>query len=154
MVLRSPVRRTRQGRYQINLGHAERRALRDLAPQFAALLSDPERPELRRLFPPAYSDPADSERQREYRRLMLEDLVALHREALELLSATAERRELSEEELLCWSKAINSVRLVLGTILGVTEEEGPSDPTSPESELYLWLSYLQEWAVGALAGET
>ena len=91
------VRRDRQGGYVLRLGASDREMLRQLAPQFSALLEEPDQPVLRRLFPPAYSDPAHAEQQEEYRRLMQEDLVARHREELELLASTADADHLSEE---------------------------------------------------------
>jgi Domain of unknown function (DUF2017) len=52
---------------------------------------------------------------------------------------------------------LNALRLVLGTRLDVREDQPPSvDPTSPhtrESAIYLYLSYLQEQLVEAIAGE-
>ena len=73
------------GRYRLNLSEGDRSALQSLVPQFADLLDDPARPVLRRLFPPAYSDPAHTEQQDEYRRLMQDDLVERHRAELDLV---------------------------------------------------------------------
>jgi len=148
------VRRDRQGGYALRLGSSDRDMLRRLAPQFSALLDEPDQPILRRLFPPAYSEPAHAEQQEEYRRLMQEDLVARHREELELLRSTADADHLSEAELLAWTRALNSVRLVLGTFLDIQEGDEGRRPVSAEEALYHWLTHLQGEAIDALAGDT
>ncbi len=137
----------------MRLSASDRDMLRQLAPQFSALLDEPDQPILRRLFPPAYSDPAHAEQQEEYRRLMQEDLVARHREELELLRSTADADHLSEEQLLAWTRALNSVRLVLGTFLDVQEGDEGRRPASAEESLYHWLTHLQGEAIDALAGD-
>ena len=148
------IRRDRQGSYVLRLGASDREMLRQLAPQFSALLDEPDQPVLRRLFPPAYSDPAHTEHQDEYRRLMQEDLVARHREELELLTSTASADHLTEAELLAWTRALNGLRLVLGTFLDIQEGDEGRRPTSPEESLYHWLTHLQGEAIEALSGDT
>jgi hypothetical protein len=148
------VRRDRQGGYTLHLDAQARDVLRQLGPQFRALLDEPDQPVLQRLFPPAYSELAYIDNQEEYRRLMQEDLVARHRDELDLLVSTADADHLSEEELLGWTRAINSLRLVLGTFLDVQEGDDGRRPASPEESLYHWLTYLQGEAIDALAGGT
>lgn len=148
------VRRDRQGGFRLQLGADDREVLRTLVPQFRALLDDPAQPVLRRLFPPAYADPAHDEHQEEYRRLMQEDLVERHREELDLLVATADAETLTEEQLLAWTRALNSLRLVLGTFLDVSEEDEQQPPSTPEESLYTWLTYLLGEAIDALDGQT
>jgi hypothetical protein len=150
---RRPIRPDRDGGFQLNLGGDDRERLRRLAPEFSALLDEPEHPALRRLFPPAYAQPSDVEHEEEYRRLMLEDLVARHREELDVLAATATKDHLTEEELLVWSRALNSVRLVLGTVLDVSEADEGRAPETYEEALYHWLTYLLGETIEALAGE-
>ena len=148
------IRRDRQGRFRLQLAADDRAVLKTLAPQFRALLEDPAQPVLRRLFPPAYSDPAHEAQQEEYRRLMQDDLVERHREELDLLAATADAETLTEEQLLAWTRALNSLRLVLGTFLDVTEEDERRRPSSPEEALYGWLTYLLGETIDALDGQT
>ncbi|HEX6394414.1 MAG TPA: DUF2017 family protein [Acidimicrobiales bacterium] len=128
--------------------------LRGLAPQFVELLDDPSQPVLERLFPPAYSSPEHIEQQDEYRRLMQEDLVDRHREELELLASTAGAETLTEEQLLAWTRALNSLRLVLGTYLDVSEDDDRGAPESPEEAMYQWLTYILGEAIEALSGQT
>lgn len=144
----------KQGGYRIRLDADERELLRNLAPQFIELLDDPSQPVLERLFPPAYSDPEHLEKQDEYRRLMQEDLVDRHREELELLATTASSETLTEEQLLAWSRALNSLRLVLGTHLDVSEEDDSPRAATPDDALYQWLTYLLGEVIDALSGQT
>lgn len=109
---------------------------------------------LRRLFPPAYTNAGDSERQEEYKRLMEEDLVARHREEFDLLASTADARTLTQEQLEAWSRALNSIRLVLGTYLDVSEDDEGRNPQSTEESVYRWLTYLLGEAIEALSGQT
>jgi hypothetical protein len=153
MIGRRPIRRTRSGRFTVSLGNDERRLLRILPGQMRAVLNEPEDPGLRRLFPPAYSDPDDHEHAEEFRRLMTEDLLARHREALDVLEETADATEVSAEQLDGWMRALNSLRLLLGTRLDVTEEDDLRAPMDDEHALYYFLGYLQECVVAALSRE-
>jgi hypothetical protein len=119
--------------------------------QFVAVMADPDAPVLYRLFPPAYSAPGDAAHQEEFRRLMQQDLVDRHREDLELVVSTAEATALSEMQLLAWSRAINSVRLALGTYLGVSEDQPSSRSDSWAESTYELLGVLLEETVDALS---
>ena len=146
------VRRTRSGRYQLRLDDDERSLLRSLPSQLRELLTTDD-PSLGRLFPTAY--PGDAEREEEYRRLMREDLVERHRAALDVMAETIDAGELDEEQLRAWMRAVNQMRLVLGTRLDVSEdmyEEGvdASDTRAPAFALYSYLGWLQEHIVQAL----
>jgi len=140
--------------FKLNLGGEERDLLRNLGPQFAALLDDPAQPVLERLFPPAYSESEDLELQDEYRRLMQEDLVDRHREELEALVATAGADTLTFEQLLGWARALNSIRLVLGTHLDVQQDDESRRPETPDEALYQWLTYLLGEVIEAMEDQT
>lgn len=144
----------RAGVYHLNLDEELRQILRELMEHLLVLLDDPDAPVMHRVFPPAYSDPADVARQDEYRRLMMEDLVERRREECRMVLETAERKTLTEEQLLAWSRTINSLRLVLGTHLDVSEDAEPRLPQSVEESAYQWLSLLLEEAVDALSRQT
>jgi Domain of unknown function (DUF2017) len=134
----------------------DRAVLRQLVPQFTSLLDDPDQPVVKRLFPPAYSDSDDSfvEQQQEYRRLMQDDLVQRHRQEFELLVNTADAKTLTEEQLLAWAGAINSIRLILGTYLDVSEDDQSPAPETTEEAVYRWLTYVLGEAIEALSGQT
>lgn len=151
MIRARRIRPNRHGGFDLRLPPAERQLLRSLTGQLEPILalgSD----DLRRLYPPAYSD--DPTRQAEYDQLMRADLIEHHRHALSVLAATAGSKQITEDELAVWLKAINSLRLVLGTRLGVTEDTvltGPGDPRTPSLSVYHYLSFLQEQGTEALS---
>jgi hypothetical protein len=147
------VKRLRSGRYQLRLDSEERELLRGLPTQLRQLLGTSD-PSLLRLFPTAYTD--DPKREAEYQQLMREDLLERHRGALEVMEETIDAAELDEEQLVAWMKAVNQMRLVLGTRLEVTEDlydEGmdSNDPRAPAFALYSYLGFLQEHIVQALS---
>jgi hypothetical protein len=148
----SHIERTRSGSYRLRLTRRERALLRELAEELRARLDgDLDEPSLRRLFPPAYPD--DDEAQAEYRHLTGDELLDGRRAALRLLEE--ERDRLDEDELGLWLRALNDLRLVLGTRLDVREdtfERGiPGDGRQArELAVYAYLSWLQEQAVEAL----
>jgi Domain of unknown function (DUF2017) len=148
------VRRNRKGHYDIRLPEVERNLLRSLAPQMRELLSSDD-PVLDRLFPVAYPD--DTDRETEYRLLVRDELRSSHEAALTALEDSADAERLDEEQLQAWMRAVNEVRLVLGTRLDVTEEgyERPTEPDDPRIEafaVYDYLTWLQGTIVEALSG--
>jgi hypothetical protein len=150
------IERAAGGRFRLRLSAAERHLLRDLPAELRSLLEGGSKdPTLRRLFPPAHEGDADAEA--EYQELMHDELLGKHRDALAVLEQTADREELREEEFDAWLSALNDLRLVLGTRLGVTEElyETDIDLNDPDAGglgVYLYLTWLQEQFVEAAAG--
>ena len=146
--------RAQGGEVRLELSRHERALLAALAAELRAELEGgPGDPSLRRLFPPAYEDDGD---ERAYRELTGEGLLEGRREALELLASTVERERLSAEEADAWLRALNDLRLVLGTRLDVQEDtfEGdlhPDDPRTQELVVYGYLSWIQEQLVAALS---
>jgi hypothetical protein len=106
---------------------------------------------LKRLFPPAYAGADHAEHETEYRRLMGDDLRRGHKEAAELMLATLDAEELDDEQAEAWLRGLNELRLVVGTVLDVSEEdEGPDDPDDPRAStyaLYAFLTDLQAWLI-------
>jgi hypothetical protein len=144
---------TRDGSFRLNLPPEERNVLRALPAQLRDLLASDD-PSLVRLFPPAYVD--DPVKEAEFRSLVRDDLVARHRDALEVLEHTVDRDKLTEAELVGWSRAINALRLVLGTILDVDEaidyDTIPDDhPDAGRYAVYSYLTFLLDTAVTALS---
>jgi Domain of unknown function (DUF2017) len=148
------VRRTRRGDFELRLTRQERELLRELPSQLREALPTAD-VGVGRLFPPAYAD--DPEREDEYRRLVRDDLIEQHLEALRIMEETIDARRLSEEQLTAWLGSLNDLRLVLGTRLQVTEETyerelDPDDPNASAHTLFLYLGWLEEQVVEALAG--
>ena len=144
------------GGVRLRLSQDERALLVGLTGELRALLEvAPDDPTLRRLFPPAYDDDAD---ERAYRDLTGDSLLDARREALELLERTADREQLTAEEADAWLRALNDLRLVLGTRLDVQEDTFASEPdlNDPRGQalaVYGYLSWLQEQLVEALSSD-
>jgi hypothetical protein len=148
------IRRTRAGSYEIRLPDEERALLGALAPQLRDLLGgDLDEPTVRRLFPTAYAD--EPERDREYQALVRDALADRRRAAVETLLATLNESVLTEEQLLAWMGSVNDLRLVIGTHLDVSEDTelvpDPEDPDAPLLAAYGYLGFLLESIVEALA---
>lgn len=149
----SRVKRTRRGDYQLRLPEHERAVLRTLPGQLRELLASDD-PSLARLFPPAYAD--DPVRNEEYEGMVHDDLVAQRVAATRLMEETIDADRLSEEQLTAWLGAVNDLRLILGTRLGVTEDMYDAgipdeDPRAPQFALFAYLGLLEEQMVEALA---
>ncbi len=111
-----------------------------------------------RLFPRAYLDPTEDDASRAWLadvqpELMEGKLAALNDMRASLARAEATRKgrkvELTPAEVQAWLTGLNDVRLVLGTILDITDDSdigtlGRGDPEQQErANLYGWLTYLQ-----------
>ena len=159
MRFRPPVRPKGDG-FVIDIGADEAALVVRLLGELRELLADPDpSPEsqalLGRLFPSAYPD--DAELEAEYQRLMREELVQSR-----LASIDGVERVLSgngrvdEAGLTAFMQSVNAIRLILGTMIGVTDDHD-SDAidaldeleATPEHQLYGYLSWLLEWAVRA-----
>ena len=103
---------------------------------------------MKRLFPSAYHD--DQKLNDEYLRLTHGDIADSHiaaiDEAVQLLSP---ERVIRTQELERFVRALNSMRLVLGTLLDVSEDDDDSaedesgdDASEPQREVYDYLGWL------------
>lgn len=144
--------RAKDGSFRVELGAEDRAVLRELPLQLSkAFAANPKDEAFKRLLPPAYSD--DPAAEEEYRRLVSQDLTESKAAALETLAKTADAKELTEEELDAWLRALNSVRLWLGTVLDVSEDEEVGEPADPPHVLYHALTWLQALVIDALSGD-
>ena len=139
-------------RVRLNLDAHELLLLQGLLEELETLLADPHDPALRRLFPPAYSDRANEE---QYRSLVGDQLVSGRSKALATVRATLASESLDLDQAEHWLRALNDLRLVLGTRLDVTEELDYeqidlNEPRGRELAVYGYLSWLQEQLVEAL----
>jgi hypothetical protein len=119
----------------------------------------PDDPVLARLLPDGYRD--DPVAAGEFRQYTEPDLragkVAAARTVLRTLPASGGRVRLAGEDAQDWLRALNDVRLAIGTVLGVTEDypdelpgADPADPRPAYLGVYHWLGYLQDSLVRAL----
>jgi Domain of unknown function (DUF2017) len=156
MLDRPRIQPIRGGGVCLRLPPDERDLLRDLPAQLRSLLDEaPDDRSLERLFPPAYDDAED---EAEYRRLMGGELLDGRRRALRVLEETLDEDRLTAEQAESWLTALNDLRLVLGTRLGVSDDTllerlHPDDPNALELAVYAYLSWLQEQLVEALGTE-
>ncbi|NBO33842.1 MAG: DUF2017 family protein [Actinobacteria bacterium] len=90
---------------------------------------------LRRLFPAGYH--ANAEQNAEYRRLTHDELADTHQRAIiESIELLERRTELSADELDRFVRAVNATRLVVGTILDVSEDD--AEPAANDPMVDLW----------------
>ena len=150
--MRRGIERRKDGTYRIHLPNEEREILAALPGQLREALVAGE-PTLYRLFPPAHPD--DDAANAEYAHLVGKGLLEGKLLALDELERTAHEETLDANGLATWLGALESLRLVLGTQLDITEESygvfDVDDPDAPRLALYHWLSWLQEEVVQAMS---
>ena len=162
----SLFKRVGGGRIRVRLSPDEAELLRTLPDQLRSVLDeDLPDPARDRLFPPAYREPADAEREADYRRLVHGDLLAAKLANLDVVSGTLARGtasarrwtvDLSEQEAMAWLGVLNDLRLTLGVRLDVVEdldgtELDEADPRAPAMYLLHYLGWLEEHLLEALA---
>ena len=139
--------------YVLELDPRERELIRQLLGELRELLSlDSADPRVRRLYPSAYAD--DAEKEDEYRRLTLDELKQGRLANVDLVEASVDAESLSAEQLNAWMQAVNSLRLILGTMLDITDDEqelsfDPADPDARTQALYGYLGGLLDEIVDA-----
>ncbi len=137
------IRANARGGFDVDLPEEERDLLVVLPSRMLSaleVLRDPEAivpDELRRLFPPAY--PTDASAENAYIRLVRDDLLEHHRDALSLLRDTAEVTHLDTKGVEAWLTALTDLRLMLGSMLDISESEVELDPSEPY--YYNWICY-------------
>jgi Domain of unknown function (DUF2017) len=158
-------KRLGRDRVRVRLGQEEVAVLRGLPEQLRAVLTEEaDDPVNRRLFPPAYLEPEDAERDAEYRRLMHDELVRSKLANLEVVTDTLARGsstvrrwtvDLTAEEATAWLGVLNDLRLALGVRLDITEDfDGrvdEDDPRAPGMHLLSYLGWLEEHLLEALS---
>jgi len=155
---RAPVRRDGDG-FRVALSDDEAELLQRLLTELSDLLDQPDHPLTGRLFPVVHPDDPDAEA--EYQRLMRPELVESKRAAIGAVRATLDGDgRMDDGGLVAFMQAVNSVRLVLGVMLGITDDDQPDgdddpddtdDESSYEQQLYVYLSWLLEWSVRAMS---
>ncbi|HPU40046.1 MAG TPA: DUF2017 family protein [Microthrixaceae bacterium] len=133
-LFRRPVRPLDDGTYAIELGEAERGLVRSTVDQLADLLHQTDSPALRRLFPPPYGD--DVERNDGWAALAMPELIESRLASLALVTESIEETVLDEDGLDAWMRSINDVRLVLGTVLDIDDDEAPIEVDESNAATY------------------
>ncbi len=158
MTDRGSLKRRPDGTFGWELAKNEREVLTHIAKDFRALLAaetPSSDPSLQRLFPPARTD--DPIEELEYERKVGDALLAGKLEQLTILERCVGSRVLTEDDVLACMRAVNDLRLVLGTRLDVREDSDPSefagDPERRSTfELYAYLSWMLESLIDAMSG--
>ena len=156
-----PVTSNGDGTYSIHLDESTRETLRGFLDQLAGLVdAPPDDSRLRRLHPDAYH--LDPEMDSEWKGFMRPELEASRAASIATArAALTDSGPLSEEQLHAFMRVMNSLRLVLGTLLGIEDDEteGPNDGDDLDDHLaaqwalYEFSGWLLEWTVMALSGE-
>ena len=154
---KGPVTRLDATSYSLNIDASDRTTLNGLLDQLRdVLMHEPSSDIARRLFPAAYHQ--DEQHEQEYQRLMRDELLSSRLASLSLTASLLEREMnsdsivLSADELDALMRSINSLRLVLGTLLDVDEDEfeahlAEDDPAYGQYQLYSYLGWLLDWIV-------
>lgn len=152
-----PLSRIDEQTYSLNIDAQDRETLNSLLDQLRdVLMNDSNSDVARRLFPAAYHQ--DEQHEHEYQRLMRDELLSSRLASLTLTSSMLERDHeasqvnLTSDELDALMRSINSLRLILGTLLDVDEDEFEAvlekdDPGYGQYQLYLYLGWLLDWIV-------
>jgi hypothetical protein len=139
--------------YELRLDERERALIRQILGDMRALLMlDADDVRVRRLYPSAYAD--DATKEEEYRSLTHEELRSARLANVDTVEASIDATTLSEEQLTAWMQAINSLRLVLGTLLDINDDDqelsfDPDDPEARTQALYGYLGGLLDEIVDA-----
>ena len=169
------------GKLTLKLDAAEVALLSQLFEQMAELLDEPDNesvldplaqllnmggstrisddPALARLFPDGYSN--DEHASSDFRRFTEQDLrgqkVAALATVLGTLSDWSGKASVTQNQAQDWLKALNDLRLVLGTRLEITDSDdrysdsdAEIDTLDPGMHLYNYLTYLQGTLIDAL----
>lgn len=171
-------RRSDRGRILLTLDPVERGLLQSLAAQLIDIIQPPEPsdplvalvgidsevhrpddPALLRLLPDALTDDPDAAL--EFRRFTERDLRTIKSERALMvkmaMDALGDEGTVTVEKEVDWLGFLTDVRLVLGTRIGIEEDNREDLGSTPEDDpkfaliqLYDWLSFLQESLVQCL----
>jgi hypothetical protein len=145
------IERNRKGEVVVDIDDSIRDAMRTLLDELRELLMTGDHPGLRRLYPTAY--PQDEDLEEGYRSLVHDSLLAQRLDSIEAMENSLDAKLLTDKQLDAWMHGVNSVRLVLGTILDVGEGDELPDADAPDAQqrvLYYILGYLLEQIVDVL----
>ena len=161
---RGPVRRARDGLVMVTLRVDEAELLGLVLGEMERAIADGllEDETRARLYPRAYLDPTEEEAELEWEQLVHDDLTTARLAAFRTVRADLTAGETGRDITIAldadretqWLTALNDARLIMGTTLGVTEEDvlefDSDDPRSAWAELYQWMTYLQQELVDVL----
>ncbi len=115
-------------------------------------LFESDSPLLERLFPAPYGD--DTERNEGYAALAGPELIEHRREALATVRTVLNSQQVTEDQFMAWMRSLNDMRLVLGTMIDITDDAIDLDVRDEHEQafaVYEFLGQLLELTVAALA---
>ena len=144
--------------FEITLTVDERSTLLSFVDQLSEILEmGPDDARLRRLFPTAYHE--NPEHDAEYQGYMRDELTQSRSASIAIVKEVLESTDLiTAAQLHAFMTVLNNLRLVLGTLLDVGEDDfeddiDENDPAFGQWQLYGYLGWLMEWTISALSGE-
>ncbi|MEO6988420.1 MAG: DUF2017 family protein [Aquihabitans sp.] len=149
------VRPQGNGRFKVVLRADLRGALSNALDELSDLLDDPDSPVLARLSPPAYLQ--DPDKDVEYQLLAGEELRTSRRAAIDAVRSMLEQTDVDEDDLWAWLQSLNALRLVLGTLLDISDDDDggrdvhDDDPAAPIWALYDLATVVQYQVIQAIS---
>ena len=144
--------------FEITLTVDERSTLLSFVDQLSDILAmGPDDARLRRLFPTAYHENPDHDA--EYQGYMRDELTQSRSASIAIVREVLESTDLiTAAQLHAFMTVLNNLRLVLGTLLDVGEDDfeddiDENDQAFGQWQLYGYLGWLMEWTISALSGE-
>ena len=149
-----PVVARENDTFEITLSEDDRSTLLNFVDQLSEILAmGPNDPRLRRLFPTAYNE--NPEHDAEYQGYMRDELTQSRAASIAVVKEVLQSEDLiTAGQLHAFMTVLNNLRLVLGTLLDVGEDDiDENDPAFGQWQLYGYLGWLLEWTISALSGE-
>ena len=144
--------------FEITLTVDEKSTLLSFVDQLSDILAmGPDDVRLRRLFPTAYHENPDHDA--EYQGYMRDELTQSRSASIVVVKDVLESTDLiTAAQLHAFMTVLNNLRLVLGTLLDVGEDDfeddiDENDPAFGQWQLYGYLGWLMEWTISALSSE-
>lgn len=154
---KGPIIANNDGTFRINFADHERETLLAFVNQLESLLANGASDDrLKRLYPVAYH--ADAEKDAEYQGYMRDELSQSRAAAINTVKELLTTEDsVSEAQIMAFMTVLNSLRLVLGTMLDVSEDTDEdafdeSDPLWGQYQLYGYLGWLLEWTIATVSG--
>lgn len=144
--------RVGNGEYKVNLPTSTRDLTDNLLEQLSTMIPDGG-PAVRRLFPEPYGD--DHERNAGYAVLAGSELVDKRLAGISAMRASLRAEQITAEQMDSWMRTLNDLRLVMGTLLDITDDDEMriDDDNEDLFVAYEHLGYVLESIVNALMAD-
>ena len=129
------------GTFRLEIPKWQIKIFKSLTQELNPIISERSNNLTSRLFPTAYQ--ADTSANNEYELLTHKDLLQSHLDSLEALDELSSNAELFEETLIKIIQGVNILRLVLGTRLGIDDDDdaNSSKANKDHPDHNLWLTF-------------